>query len=148
MADDRPPFALTMPSDARLLPLARQFVEAVCLRHGFERAPCDAVLLAVHEALQNVIRHAHRDRPEAPVEIQCAVNGESIEVRLLDDGDPFDVTTVPHLDPGELRLGGRGVFLIRRLMDEVRSEPRPVRGNVLLLVKCRGAAAPDRRRLA
>ena len=55
--------------------------------------------------------------------------------RLLDDGEPFNVTSVPHLDPSEVRVGGRGVFLIRRLVDEMVSEPRHPRGNVLRLVK-------------
>jgi len=34
---------------------------------------------------------------------------DGIEVRLTDDGEPFDLGTVPELDPGELRIGGRGI---------------------------------------
>jgi anti-sigma regulatory factor (Ser/Thr protein kinase) len=69
------------------------------------------------------------------LEIQVVPLDSGVEIRLLDDGDRFDVTSVPHLDPSELRIGGRGVFLMRRLMDEVVSEPRGQRGNILRLVK-------------
>ena len=67
----------------------------------------------------------------------CYPCSDRIEVHILDEGEPFDVTAVPHLDPGELRIGGRGVFLMRALMDEVTCESRiPGQlGNTLRLVK-------------
>jgi serine/threonine-protein kinase RsbW len=140
------PFALTLPSDLKLLALARTFVETVCLTCHFDEFFCDAVKLATHEALQNVIRHAHADRGDALLEIQLVPLKDGLEVRLLDEGAPFDVAAVPHLDPAELRVGGRGVFLMRRLMDELSSEPRCPCGNVLRMVKrCRAAV---RRHLA
>jgi anti-sigma regulatory factor (Ser/Thr protein kinase) len=42
---------------------------------------------------------------------------------------------VPHLDPGEVRVGGRGIFLMRQLMDELSSQPRSQGGNILRMVK-------------
>jgi serine/threonine-protein kinase RsbW len=129
------PFALILPSDLKLLPLARAFVEGVC--HFCHCDPCfaESVQLAIHEALQNAIRHAHGGRCDATVEIQALPLEDGLELRLLDDGDPFDVSSVPHLDPGEMRIGGRGVYLIRRLVDDLSSEPRQPRGNVLRMVK-------------
>jgi serine/threonine-protein kinase RsbW len=135
MASFRAPFALTLPSDLNLLPLARAFVETVCRAANFDHCFCEAVELATHEALQNIIRHAHCERLDALLEIHAFPLAQALEIRLLDEGDPFDVANVPHLEPGELRIGGRGVFLMRRLMDEVHSEPRQPHGNVLRMVK-------------
>lgn len=129
------PFALTMPSELRLLPMARLFVEAVCQAGGLDPAATNAVVLAVNEATSNVIRHAYRDRPVTPFHVQCRLLPDGIEVRLEDEGPTFDLTSVPHLDPGEVRVGGRGVFLMRQLMDELTSEPRPQGGNILRMVK-------------
>jgi len=56
-------------------------------------------------------------------------------VRIIDEGPPFDLNTVPHLDPGEVRVGGRGIFLMRQLMDELSSQPRSQGGNILRMVK-------------
>jgi serine/threonine-protein kinase RsbW len=135
---DRPPLTLALPSDPCFLPVARAFVEAVCRAGGIDESETNAVILATHEATNNIIRHAHRDRPDSQIQIQCRFRPEGLEVCLLDDGEPFDVGTVPELDPAELRIGGRGVFLMRALMDELSCAPRGARGNVLRMLKrCR-----------
>jgi serine/threonine-protein kinase RsbW len=129
------PWTLTIPSDLRLLTLARSFVEGVCRVAGFDERATRAIVMATDEATNNVIRHAHRDNPDAALQIECHFVTEGIEVRLLDEGAPFDITAVPHLDPAELRVGGRGVFLMRALMDELSCQPRGQRGNLLRMVK-------------
>jgi anti-sigma regulatory factor (Ser/Thr protein kinase) len=45
------------------------------------------------------------------------------------------LNAVPPLDPSEVRVGGRGIFLMRSLMDELSIQPRQGRGNVLRMVK-------------
>ena len=135
MSDKAAPWTLTISSDLRLLATARAFVEAVCLAVGFDEPTAHAVVLAADEAVNNVIRHAHHGRPDAVVRIQCFLRADGLEIRLTDQGDPFDITAVPHLDPGELRVGGRGVFLMRSLMDELTCHPHDDGGNVLRMVK-------------
>jgi len=140
----KPPWTLTLPSDLRLLPLARAFVGAVCQVAGFDEKATDAIVLATDEATNNVIRHAHHGQPDAPLQIQCFFRPDGIEILLIDQGAPFDLAAVPHLDPSEERIGGRGVFLMRALMDELSCQPRGERGNMLRMVKrcARTAAEP------
>jgi serine/threonine-protein kinase RsbW len=135
MASEPSPWALTIPSDLRMLALARAFVEAVCQVAGLDEATTNAVVMATDEATNNVMRHAHQGRPDASLQIQCFFRPDSVEVRVLDEGPPFDLDAVPRLDPAELRVGGRGVFLMRTLMDELSCEPRGPRGNTLRMVK-------------
>jgi serine/threonine-protein kinase RsbW len=130
-----PPLVLTVPSELRFLSVARAFVESLCLAHQLDTDDASAIVLALHEAVSNVMRHAHRDRPEALVHIHCHFEPDRLEIDILDDGAPFDLGAVPLLDPAELRIGGRGVFLMRALMDEVSCRPRAAGGNVLRLVK-------------
>ncbi len=129
------PWALTIPSDLRLLALARTFVESVCQVVGLDDAQTHQVVLAADEAVNNVIRHAHRERPDALVHVRCYARPGRLEVVLLDEGKPFDIAAVPHMNPSELRVGGRGVFLMRKLMDELSVEKRPEGGNQLRMVK-------------
>src|SRR3954453_8461268 len=131
MASEPTPWTLTIPSDLRLLALARSFVEGVCRSAGLDEKSSNAVVMAADEATNNVMRHAHQGRPEALVQIQCLFDDSRFEVRVLDEGAPFDLAAVPHLDPAELRVGGRGVFLMRALMDELTCLPRGERGNTL-----------------
>ena len=141
MAPNPPPWSLTIPSDLRLLALARAFVEAVCQVAGLDERSTRAVVLAADEATNNVMRHAHAGHPDAPLQIQCFIHSEGLEVCLHDEGEPFDLDAVPTLNPAEFRVGGRGVFLMRKLMDEITCEPRPGGGNTLP----HGQALPRRR---
>lgn len=129
------PWTLTITSDLRLLALARAFVEGVCRVAGFDDTTTHAIILATDEAMNNVIRHAHQNRTDLPIQVLCYLRPEGIEILLHDQGAPFDITQVPHMDPAELRIGGRGVFLMRRLMDELSTCPRGDCGNVLRMVK-------------
>jgi serine/threonine-protein kinase RsbW len=126
---------LTIGSDLGLLALARAFVEAVCQAAGCDEKTTHAIVLATDEALNNVMRHAHRGHPEAPIQIQCFPAADRMEIRVTDEGAPFDLAAVPHLNPAEERIGGRGVFLMRMLMDELSCQPRGERGNTLRMVK-------------
>jgi serine/threonine-protein kinase RsbW len=129
------PWTLTIASDLSLLALARAFVEAACHAAGCDEKTTHAIVLATDEATNNIMRHAHRNHPEKPLQIQCLSGADRFEVRLFDEGEPFDIAAVPHLDPSELRIGGRGVFLMRTLMDELSTHPRGPRGNTLCMVK-------------
>ena len=80
------------------------------------------------------MRHAHAHAPDKLLQIQCVIHPDRLEIRLHDEGPPFDLGAVPEFDPAELRVGGRGVFLMRRLMDEMEVLPREG-GNTLRMVK-------------
>jgi serine/threonine-protein kinase RsbW len=135
MASESLPLTLTIPSSLNFLPVARTFVESACQVSGLDEATTNAVVLATNEATSNVIRHAHHNRLDAFLEIHCNLWPDRIEIHLLDEGQPFDVNAVPELNPGELRIGGRGVFLMRNLMDEISCQPRAQGGNHLKMVK-------------
>src|ERR1700747_1179861 len=103
-------FSLTLPSEPRMLSVARAFIAAVWQACSLERDIIHAVVTAAGEAITNIIRHAHRDLPAAQLHIQLQVLAEAVVLTFKDQGEPFDVAQVPYMDPGELRIGGRGVF--------------------------------------
>ena len=144
MTQDSSHLTLTLPSDLRMLSVARAFVEAACQAHGLDKSTTHAFMLVTTEAVSNIIRHAHRHCPDAQFQIECRFGQEVSEMAFLDEGEPFDISAVPHLDPGELRVGGRGVYLMRMLMDELRCERRGERGNTLRMVRRPRAVAAVR----
>jgi serine/threonine-protein kinase RsbW len=144
MAQTQPCCTLVVPSELRMLSVVRAFVEAVCQASELDKNMLHAVLMATGEAVSNVIRHAHRDRPEAQVQIQCRPGADAFEIWLQDEGEPFDIAAVPHMDPGEMRIGGRGVYLMRALMDELTCQRCGEHGNVLRMVKRRAVDSPVR----
>ena len=73
------------------------------------------------EAVNNGILHGNKSDPKKKVCISCAVNSESITVRVKDEGKGFDPSVIPNPldDQNLLKESGRGIFLIRSMMDKV-----------------------------
>lgn len=130
-------FSLTLPSELRMLSVARSFIEAACEAYRLDRATRHALMIVTGEALTNIVRHAHQNRAGTQIEIHLQIQQDAVVLRFHDEGDPFDLDAVPFLPPGELRIGGRGVYLMRTLMDELTCEPLGDgrNGNVLRMVK-------------
>jgi serine/threonine-protein kinase RsbW len=134
---ENPPLTLTVPSDPRMLSVARAFVEAACLVANLDKSQLHAVVLAAGEAFTNAVRHVQPSRPDPQIQIQCWIHAAALELHVHDEGQPFDLDAIPHVNPGELRIGGRGVYLMRTLMDELNCVHRPKGGKTLRMVKYR-----------
>lgn len=81
--------------------------------------------LATEEALVNIFNYAYPGQESGEVEVRCRAEEEGrLIVEFRDRGIPFDVTALaaPDLDISlpERKVGGLGVFLIRKMVDEVR----------------------------
>jgi serine/threonine-protein kinase RsbW len=131
------PARLSLPARIDSLGEATAFVSACALREGLAPGPVSKIELALEEALVNICTHAY---PEGPgdVEIACRLAEGRFEVEIADRGVPFDLTALADPDVGagveERPVGGLGVFLMRRMMDEIRYRREGVR-NILTLVK-------------
>ncbi len=92
------------------------------------------IRLSVEEAIRNAMVHGNRSDRGLPVKIACSVNNGRLEIVIEDSGKGFDPKKVP--DPTEeanlTKVGGRGVYLIKRLMDEVEYSAK---GNRVRMVK-------------
>lgn len=130
-------FSLTVPSEARMLSVARGFVEAVCEAYQLDRSALHALVIVTGEAITNIVRHAHRHCPSAQIEIRLEIHADQVVLAFEDQGESFDLESVPQLPPGDMRIGGRGIFLMRTLMDELTYQARApgLPGNVLRMVK-------------
>lgn len=90
--------------------------------------------LALAEGFSNAVRHAHQELPsETTIEIELAVWEERIEIRIWDQGKPFDPNVLEEPLPGTLCQGGYGWFLLRRLADQVIYERCQDGRNCLLI---------------
>jgi anti-sigma regulatory factor (Ser/Thr protein kinase) len=126
----------------------RQYIEETAKAIGASREAIDDLVLAVDEAVTNIIIHgygddAHQDLTNSStngrVEIQVSACQEKVIVTLRDNAPPFDPTAVPKPNlelPLEKRpIGGLGVFLIRSSVDEFQYRRLPQGGNELILIK-------------
>lgn len=116
MADE---VEITISSHPRWLRLVRQVVCEYALEIGFDAQDAHAITLAVGEAVGNIIKHSYRGRTDQFFVVRCSAEGKALEISLSDNGEPFDPSRHSVLPPDELRVGGRGLYLMRAIMDEV-----------------------------
>lgn len=130
-----------IPSDVRLIERVVELVRRECEVMGFTaRQIRFNVPVAITEAVSNAILRGNRDDPAKHVHVRAEVRHESLVVEVGDEGDGFDVdaslidpTTPDRITSEE----GRGLFLMRRLMDSVERVDAP-RGTVVRMTLHRG----------
>jgi len=140
---ERPAHAIELWIDSRLesLDLVGAAVSGIASSLGFDESGSYHVELCVIEAVSNSIRHAYHGKPGYPVRVRIAVDAERLEIRIADQGTPMpeERRAPPSLEvdpanPEAISEGGRGIFLLHTLMDEVAFE-REDGWNLVILSK-------------
>jgi serine/threonine-protein kinase RsbW len=128
---------LTLPPTSSCLPDLRRTVAGM-LGDLDEEVVAD-VLLALDEAVSNAIRHGSRGG--APVVVTVRSDGGWIEMSVHDGGPTPRLPRLPAEAPPALQTGGRGLWLILQLVDEVRL--RRVGDGTRLIMRRRAAPRVD-----
>ena len=117
----------------------RDYVGDVARKGGFSNKDVYNIQLATDEAASNIIEHAYEDVSNGVLDLACAMEKDVIKIILVDYGAPYDPSVIPmpdiKADLSERKIGGLGIFLMRKLMDEVHYEPRADQSNVLTMTK-------------
>ena len=118
----------------------RDFVGGLAESGGFNDKDIYNIQLATDEAASNIIEHAYEGVSDGLIEVSCGMNDGDITIILVDHGESFDPSGVPapnlDADLSERQIGGLGLYLMRKLMDDVKyvSDPQNNR-NTLTLIK-------------
>jgi serine/threonine-protein kinase RsbW len=130
---------ITVPNQTRYLGLVGRIGENMA--HELGDCPGDSEMLGHHinlvltEALVNAIKHANSTVPNEEVHIRITVSDKDLLIRVYDNGQGFDLNLVPSTTcPDPLNEQGRGIFIIRSLMDSVEYK-KANGGNVLEMKK-------------
>ena len=90
--------------------------------------------LVLTEAMTNAIRHANEDDPAKEIHISITIVDRTLSIKVFDQGEGFDVTALPLPDFKGLDEHGRGIYIIRAIMDSVTYR-KYQRGHVLEMTK-------------
>jgi len=125
---------LELPNDIRSIEHAVEYVTRHCTSCcEYARRLNFNFRVGLTEALSNAMLYGNNSDPEKSVRVEVAIKLEEVSVRVTDQGVGFDPTTVPDptLPANISKSGGRGIFLMKALMDEVQFNDR---GNSVTLV--------------
>lgn len=144
----QPDFSLELSNDPRIIGEAVQQLVERSLAAGFDDADRLRLNLrvSVTEALANAMLNGNQKDPSKRVRLEARLRSDRLVIRVTDEGGGFDPHHLPDPTLPEHRIlgSGRGIFLIRSLMDAVEFNDR---GNSITMVLER-AADPDAARTA
>ena len=121
---------LEMPSRLEMLDKAGELVGQLADVAGFDEDSRLDIQTAAHESLINAIVHGNRADEARRVTLEVGLDSCGLEMRVRDEGQGFD----PRLVPNPLALenlcrpSGRGILLMRALMDSVAFRRPPSGG--------------------
>jgi anti-sigma regulatory factor (Ser/Thr protein kinase) len=141
--------AMRFRSNPELLCIVRAALGQMTETLGFSSEAGRAVVLAVDEALANVIRHAYEGRADGPIAISfrrgetCREGrwNDALEIEIEDRGVPIKLEELRGRRLDEIRPGGLGLHFIRENMDSVEFL-RENGKNRLRLMKILGVTEP------
>ncbi len=106
-----------IPCDPQFLADTRHAVRDFLTAHGVDEPTVEELVLCVEEACTNALRHS--GTPE-PAEVTVSIRDQDVEVCVQDRGKGLDLDAIDLAhEPEPMALGGRGLFLIKSLADEL-----------------------------
>ncbi len=131
-------FELEVEAKLESLSIIGDFIAGTMERLGIDPATIYQVQLAVDEACTNIVQHAYSGRGGS-ITLICALVNDNFIVTIRDKGEPFDPCSVPPPDLeanlDNRKVGGLGIYFMRKLMDDVKYSFDAVNGNQLTMRK-------------
>jgi serine/threonine-protein kinase RsbW len=124
--------SLSLPRDAMSVPIARRVAVHSLRSVGFVDDDVWDAEIAIAEACSNVVSHCAESDP---YEVRMQVTDATLFMEVVDAGHGFDGVTVGHEDSPGTAESGRGIQLMRAMVDDVRFAYLPGRGNVVSMSK-------------
>jgi serine/threonine-protein kinase RsbW len=137
MAADLSRVEITFDSDLRSVEKAEEITHQACEAAGLDEDDQHKVEMAVHESMINAVCHGNKYDTNKRVWFRLQVFPDRLEIRIRDQGEGFNPSSLPDPLDSEnlLRVSGRGIFLIRAFMDDFTIHNLPGIGTEVTLVK-------------
>ena len=128
---------VTLESKLESVDRAEELAKEFACSAGFDEDDQFRIGMAVRESMVNAVQHGNQYDPQKKAGLRLELQARKLVVTVTDQGRGFDLSLVPDPRVGEnlLKQSGRGVFLIRTLMDEVSVQCLSPAGTELRMVK-------------
>ena len=112
---------IKIPSILENIRIVESFIDNLKDKYGFDDDIYGNIMIAVTESVNNAIKHGNQLDPKKNVTLSTAIEESKLIFTLEDEGIGFDTSNLPDpTAPDKLEeVGGRGIFLMKHLADEV-----------------------------
>ncbi len=130
-------YSIVLPSDRKEISKFENLLVEINNEFGMAMEKFINFQIAASEAIVNAIVHGNKQNPQKKVYVEIAIDEHKLELKIKDEGDGFDVSKLP--DPTDesnlYKESGRGIFIIRSLVDEFYIESNGKGTAMSLLMK-------------
>lgn len=132
-------YKLEIPSQLNQLQRVEKFTEDVTTKMDFSEEDRDSIAISITEIVSNAISHGNKRNRDKKVTIMYEIYKNRLVITVQDEGPGFNVREIDDpLDPKNLlKDSGRGIYIVRALMDEVEFQTNEM-GSFIKLVKNTG----------
>jgi serine/threonine-protein kinase RsbW len=129
-------YSLVLPSDRKEISKFENLLVEINNEFGMAMEKFINFQIAASEAIVNAIVHGNKQNPQKKVFVEVITDEQKLEMKIRDEGEGFDVSKLP--DPTDetnlYKESGRGVFIIRSLVDEFYIESDAAGTRMVLLM--------------
>jgi serine/threonine-protein kinase RsbW len=136
--------AYTLDSTLDSVNMVEQTAEQLATKAGFSEEDLHKITMSVREAAVNAVLHGNAYDPGKKITVAYETTPETLAITISDEGRGLDPEALPDplAEENLLKTSGRGIFLIRSFMDEVKiRDLHP--GTEIILVKHKSAPETD-----
>ena len=143
-ASDHRLVRLEFSSDFDMLDLVQVVGDNICGEFGVDEEAAHWISVAIRESVINAIKHGNRHDSSKRVFVEFETDNQELTIRVRDQGAGFDPEEVanPLAPENLLKSSGRGIFLIRSFMDDMRLVRAPEGGMLMEMTKRIQPAGP------
>lgn len=131
-------YLLDITSDMSNLARVADFVTDAAQKAKLTPKQSDDVVMAVDEAVTNVMEHAYAGQSDGQISIKLRVDEKEFFVEIRDQGKPFNPKEVKKPNTkgqlSERSVGGLGIFFMKKLMDKIEFT-HDQGGNITRMIK-------------
>ncbi|HEX2897394.1 MAG TPA: ATP-binding protein [candidate division Zixibacteria bacterium] len=127
---------ITIPSNHEFLSDVDMFIEGILRGYGADESIIADIAISVSELVNNAISHGNAQNEGKKVIVEIDKNSDKVSISVLDEGTGFNPNSLddPLAEENLLKEVGRGIFIVKSLMDSVDIIPSP-RGTKITMTK-------------
>jgi serine/threonine-protein kinase RsbW len=130
-------YKLEIPSSQDFLAKADKFLEEHLQSHGLDNDNIADLAISTTELINNAIIHGNKSNPEKIVTIEIEFFDDHLTISITDQGPGFKPENIPSpiADENLMKEAGRGIFIVRSLVDDLQIETAPQGGTRMIIIK-------------
>lgn len=128
---------ITIPSSPDKICEVDEFLEDWLRKRGVAENTIADMAIAITELVNNAINHGNKQKEDKKVTLTLYYGNGEIEASITDEGEGFDPEIIPDplAEENLLKEIGRGIFIVKSLMDDFKYRVLPEGGTEISIVK-------------